>query len=63
MLNGRACFAGLDLSSTTDISALVLVFAPNPELGQTDYRVLPHFWIAEENIQRRVRRDGVPYDA
>lgn len=56
-LEGKTCYAGLDLSSTTDISALVLVF---PRSGGVD--VLPFFWIPEESIQQRVRRDRVPYD-
>jgi phage terminase large subunit-like protein len=59
-LKGRECFAGLDLSSTTDITAFVLVFPP---LADDDkYIVLPYFWIPEENIKLRVRRDHVPYD-
>jgi phage terminase large subunit-like protein len=62
-LKGKVCFAGLDLSSTTDISALVLVFAPNPDEGETDYFALPYFWMPEANIQKRARRDGVPFDA
>ena len=59
-LKGRVCYGGLDLSSTTDISAFVLVLPP---LSDTDkYIVLPYFWIPEENIDLRVRRDHVPYD-
>ncbi|WP_348266422.1 terminase TerL endonuclease subunit [Edaphobacter sp. DSM 109919] len=59
-LHGRECFAGLDLSTTTDISALVLLFPPI----ETDKRwyVLPHFFIPSENIEDRVKRDRVPYD-
>ena len=59
-LEGRACYAGLDLSSTMDITAFVLVFPP--ESNDDKYVVLPYFWIPEENIQTRVRRDHVPYD-
>jgi phage terminase large subunit-like protein len=55
---GQACYAGLDLASTTDIAALVLVF-PQPD-GTFD--VLPHFFIPGDNIADRVRRDRVPYD-
>jgi phage terminase large subunit-like protein len=57
-LAGRACYAGLDLSSTTDISALVLWF-PDGEGGGD---VLPFFWVPEDNIAERSRRDRVPYD-
>lgn len=56
-LAGRECYAGLDLASTTDIAALVLVF---PVDGQ--YRVLPFFWVPKDNIRERTRRDRVPYE-
>lgn len=56
-LNGRPCFAGLDLSSTTDISALALVF-PDEAGG---YDVLMRFWIPEETVEKAERRDHVPY--
>nr|DAK94995.1 MAG TPA: Terminase large subunit [Caudoviricetes sp.] len=59
-LLGRECFGGLDLSSTTDITALVLVFPPRTE--DEKYILLPYFWIPEENMRLRVRRDHVPYD-
>jgi len=60
-LKGRACFGGLDLASTTDIAAFVLCFPPEEE-GEP-YWLLPHFWIPQENLIERVRRDRVPYDA
>jgi phage terminase large subunit-like protein len=59
-LRGRTCYGGLDLSSTTDITAFVLVFPPLDESAK--YQILPFFWIPEENIDQRVRRDHVPYD-
>ena len=59
-LEGRVCYGGLDLSSTTDITAFVLVFPPEDE--EDKYYVLPYFWIPEDNIDLRVRRDHVPYD-
>lgn len=59
-LEGRVCYGGLDLSSTTDITAFVLVFPPGDE--DDKFVVLPYFWIPEENIDLRVRRDHVPYD-
>lgn len=54
--HGAACFAGLDLSSTTDITAFVMLF-PTDE----GYDVLPRFWIPEDNMRERERRDKVPY--
>ena len=59
-LEGRACYAGLDLSSTTDITAFVLVFPPADE--DDKYSILPFFWLPEETLALRVRRDRVPYD-
>ena len=59
-LEGRACYAGLDLSSTSDLTAMVLVFPPRDEEEQ--YIVLPHFWLPEDTLQLRVRRDHVMYD-
>lgn len=59
-LVGRECYGGLDLSSTTDITAFVLVFPPLDEADK--YIILPFFWMPEENIALRVRRDHVPYD-
>lgn len=59
-LRGRTCYGGLDLSSNTDTSALVLVFPPQTE--DDDYVVLCRFWIPEESMHERVRRDRVPYD-
>ena len=59
-LEGRACYAGLDLSSTSDLTTLVLVFPPTDEDGV--YAVLPFFWLPEETLPLRVRRDHVMYD-
>ena len=59
-LEGRVCYGGLDLSSTTDITAFVLVFPPNDE--DDKYYIMPFFWIPEDTMELRVRRDHVPYD-
>jgi phage terminase large subunit-like protein len=59
-LRGRKCWAGLDLSSSIDISSLVLVFPPVEE-GEP-YKALSRFWIPEDNMRERSRRDRVPYD-
>ena len=59
-LEGRACYAGLDLSSTSDLTALVLVFPPTSE--DEPYIALPFFWLPEETLSLRLRRDHVPYD-
>lgn len=59
-LEGRVCYGGLDLSSTTDITAFVLVFPPLDE--EDKYVILLYFWIPEDNLTLRVNRDHVPYD-
>lgn len=59
-LEGRVCYGGLDLSSTTDITSFVLVFPPRDE--DDKYIVLPYFWVPEDTLDLRVRRDHVPYD-
>ncbi len=57
-LAGRICYGGLDLSTNTDITAFVLVFP----MEDGTVRVLPHFWIPEDNMLKRVKKDRVPYD-
>ena len=59
-LEGRVCYGGLDLSSTTDITAFVLIFPPT--VDEDIYTILPFFWIPKETLDLRVRRDHVPYD-
>ena len=59
-LIGRECYGGLDLSSSIDITAFVLVFPPRNDTER--YIFLPYFWIPKENMRLRVRRDHVPYD-
>ena len=48
------------MSSTSDITAFVLVFPPQSE--EEPYIVLPYFWLPEETLPLRVARDHVPYD-
>ena len=54
---GRECYGGLDLSSTTDITAFVLVF-PN---GDGSFDVLSRFFIPSDNAIERSRTDKVSY--
>lgn len=46
---GRRCFGGLDLSSTRDFTALVLVFPPDAQVPI--WSVLPTFWIPEARVR------------
>ena len=59
-LKGRECYGGLDLSSSGDITAFVLVFPPYN--GKEKYVILPFFWVPQDTIPLRVRRTSVPYD-
>ena len=59
-LRGRMCYGGLDLSSTSDITALVLAFPPRTE--EEKYVLLPFFWLPEDTLELRCRRDHVLYD-
>lgn len=56
-LDGLAVFGGLDLSETTDLTALVLV-------GQRNgiWHVRPTFWLPADGLADRARKDRVPYD-
>lgn len=60
LLKDCPCFGGLDLSTTTDISAFVLLFPPYGE--RTKWVVLPFFFLPKDNIAKRCQRDRVPYD-
>lgn len=63
-LRGRVCYAGLDLSATTDITALALLFPPD---GSDDkWQALYRFWVPQEQVRKRSQGqlvDKVPYDA
>lgn len=59
-LRGRMCYSGLDLSSTSDITALVLAFPPRND--DEKYILLPFFWLPEDTLELRCRRDHVLYD-
>ncbi len=56
-LEGCECWGGLDLSTTTDLSALALLFRT-----AGGYTVLLHFWAPANKARERSRRDRVPYE-
>jgi len=60
-LKGRIAYGGLDLSSTTDISALLYVFPPATD--EDRYQVIRRFFIPEYAMHERTRKDRVPYEA
>ena len=55
---GNACYCGLDLSGTQDITAFVAVF---PDEADRAFSILAKFWMPEEVILDAERRDHVPY--
>jgi len=59
-LVGKRCYPGLDLSSTTDITAVVYLFPPQDDFK--DWRFIHDAWIPEDSMKERVLRDKVPYD-
>ena len=56
--SGATCFAGLDLSSSRDLTAFVMVF---PDMGG-GYSVVPQFFMPADGIRDRSKEDKVPYD-
>jgi phage terminase large subunit-like protein len=56
--DARPAYAGLDLSTNVDLTAFVIVLPGD----DGTYDVYPYFWIPEESMRARCRRDGVPYD-
>lgn len=57
-LEGRACYGGLDLSSTIDLSSLCLIF-PNED---GTYDVIWRTWTPAATMAERARHDSVDYD-
>lgn len=55
---GRACYGGLDLSSTTDFTAFAFILPPATD--EEGYAVHPLVWIPEERAEELERRTGVP---
>jgi phage terminase large subunit-like protein len=60
-LRGRICYGGLDLASTTDIAAHVLIFPPASK--GDPFQALCRFYVPEESMKLRSKRDRVPYEA
>lgn len=56
-LAGRICYGGLDLASTKDLAALVLVF-PREDGA---YDVLAYCFSPQETAQKKEKEDKVPY--
>lgn len=57
-LEGRKCWLGVDLSSVKDVTAVVAAFP----LDNGQIWIEPFYFVPEEGIRRRAKKDGVPYD-
>jgi phage terminase large subunit-like protein len=57
-LKQRSCYAGLDLSSNTDLTALELYFPDGADGGDW----LHYYFVPEDNMRRRAERDRVPFE-
>lgn len=58
-LRGKRCYGGLDLSTTTDLTAFVLLFPPQP--GLDTWVALFQAWRPEDDVEEAANRDHVPY--
>lgn len=58
-LRGRRAVAGLDLSSTTDLTGLVFFVEP-VEAGEP-WKIVPFGWLPEIGLQEKADKDGPPY--
>lgn len=58
-LRGRRAVAGLDLSSTTDLTGLVFLVEPLKE-GEP-WLLVPFCWLPDVELQRKADTDRVPY--
>lgn len=56
-LRGRRCFAGLDLSSSRDLTSLVLNFEDDDGV----FDIVPYFWLPDDDLREREDTDNVPY--
>ena len=58
-LRGLTCYGGVDLSSTTDLTAFVLFFPVQPGLECAVW--LPYIWRSSKDLEAAEIRDNAPY--
>jgi len=58
-LRGRRCFAGLDLSKTTDLTAMALVFPPSSD--DPKWRCVMRYWCPESAVRSRAGQESAPF--
>ena len=59
-LLGKDCYIGMDLSATTDLTSICVLFPPQKD--QLDWRCFWHCWLPKDILDERVSQDHVPYD-
>jgi len=57
-LRGKVCYGGLDLSSTTDLTAFIKIFPPDDY--DDKFKILSRFWLPQERI-RELEKTGNAY--
>lgn len=57
-IDGLPCWIGVDMSTTTDLTAVVACVRKGD-----DFIIIPHFFCPGDNLRARADRDGVPYVA
>ena len=58
-ITGRSVFAGLDLSETSDLTAMVLAHC---DANDGIWHIRPYFWLPGERLAEKAARDHAPYD-
>lgn len=58
-LKGKLCYGGVDLSTSRDLTAFVLLFPPQPGLDAAV--LLPFIWRPRGTVLEAEKRDHVPY--
>lgn len=57
-IDGRDVYAGLDLSSVSDLASLVCCATRD----EWKFDVVPRFWLPSDGLEEKSRTDRVPYD-
>ena len=60
-LLGKSCYLGIDLSTTTDLTAMACLFPPDDDCDR--WRFFLDAWIPEDNMRERETRDRVPFSS
>lgn len=61
LIDGAEIFGGLDLSEVSDLTAFVAVYR-TPGSKDPSWNVAPTFWLPQEGLVEKGRKDKVPYD-